>query len=300
MHLLTNELLSLLERPEPIAILSHMNPDGDGFCASLFLTGWLKFKGKEAHIITDGDDLSRFAHLMDEDIILNYHEDMFYDSMVVLDCNSSKRLGARAALLNKVNKLILVDHHEVENDPIQADYCFIDQSYVSVGAILFEAMEAQLSLLPSELQHRLAACLYTSIINDTNNFTNGNTSSIALGQASRIAAYGVQPSYLYRSYFQDQPPNEIRYIGEVLSTVETHFEGKLLVLHSSYTVAQRNQINPADILNVTRWVQGVRGIQAIIFIREDEPGDLKLSFRSAKVDVSSFAARFGGGGHRNA
>jgi phosphoesterase RecJ-like protein len=54
------------------------------------------------------------------------------------------------------------------------------------------------------------------------------------------------------------------------------------------------------VLNITRWVQGAKGIEAIIFIREDAPGDYKLSFRSGKVDVSSFAARFGGGGHRSA
>jgi len=65
-------------------------------------------------------------------------------------------------------------------------------------------------------------------------------------------------------------------------------------------MAQRNGINPGDVLNVTRWVQGVKGIDAIIFIREEDPGLFKLSFRSMKVDVNRFAARYGGGGHRNA
>lgn len=300
MQNLTNELIQLVDRPDPIAVLSHINPDGDGFCASLFIAGWLHFNAKEAHIITDGDDLALFTHLMDGEKVKSYSEDMTYDTLVVLDCNSSKRLGERAALLPKAKRVVLVDHHEVENNPIQADFSFIDQSFASVGAILFEAMEAQLSQMPQELRHRMAACLYTSILNDTNNFTNGNTDFQVLDQAARIAAHGIQPHRVYQQYYQNQSPAEIRYIGQVLSTIEMHFEDKLLVLVSHHEVAVENGINPADVLNVTRWVQGIRGIEAIIFIREDTPGDYKLSFRSAKVDVSSFAARFGGGGHRNA
>lgn len=300
MQNLRSELIQLLARPEPIAVLSHEFPDGDGFCASLFIAGWLAHNGKEAHIITDGDNLDRYAHLMDGEIIKSYTDDMIYDTMVVLDCNNSDRLGARAALLDKAQRVVVVDHHVVENNPIQADYSFIDQSFASVGAILFEALELQLTQMPLELRSRMAACLYTTILNDTNNFTNGNTNSRVLGQAARIASHGIQPHLLYRQYFQNQSPAEIRYIGQVLSTIELHFEGKLLVLVAHHEMAVENGINAEDVLNITRWVQGARGVEAIIFIREDAPGDYKLSFRSGKVDVSSFAARFGGGGHRSA
>lgn len=300
MQNLSYELIQLLARPQPIAVLSHVNPDGDGFCASLFIAGWLAFNGREAHIITDGDNLDRFAHLMDSEIIKSYTEDMAYDTLVILDCNNSGRLGDRAALLDKAQKMILVDHHQVESDTIQADYSFIDQSFASVGAILFDAMEPQLAQMPPELRSKMAACLYTTILNDTNNFTNSNTNSRVLNQAGRMATHGIQPHLLYQQYFQNQNAAEIRYIGQVLSTIELHHEGRLLVMVAHYDFAVENSINPEDVLNITRWVQGAKGIEVIIFIREDAPGDFKLSFRSGKVDVSSFAARFGGGGHRSA
>ncbi|HPV14584.1 MAG TPA: DHH family phosphoesterase [Candidatus Cloacimonadota bacterium] len=300
MQNLSYELMQLLSCPEPIAVLSHESPDGDGFCSSLFIAGWLAFNGKEAHIIMAGDNLDRFEYLIEDEIIKSYSPDMAYDTMVVLDCNNRDRLGDRAALLDTAQRVVLVDHHVVENNPVKADYSFIDQSFASVGAILFEALEPQLARMPPELKCRMAACLYTTILNDTNNFTNGNTNSRVLGQAAGIASYGIQPHLLYQKYFQNQSPAEIRYIGQVLSTIETHFWGKLLVMVSRHEIAVENGINPEDVLNITRWVQGAKDIEVIIFIREDAPGDFKLSFRSAKLDVSSFAARFGGGGHRNA
>jgi len=297
---LKRQLLGLLEDEAPIGLISHINPDGDGFCACLFLAKWLALQGKDSVIITDGDDLERFAHLLGDAQILSYHDSMSYSSLVVMDCNSMARLGKRGELVAQARKVLLIDHHEVEHGLIPAHYSFIDQSYVCVGAILFVALEQELKLLPEPSRQYLAACLYTTILNDTNNFTNGNTSPDVLDLAARISALGIKPHQLYRAYFQNQSYREMRYTGEVLSTIEVHHGGRVLLLWSSLDMAQRNGINPGDVLNVTRWVQGVKGIDAIIFIREEDPGLFKLSFRSMKVDVNRFAARYGGGGHRNA
>jgi phosphoesterase RecJ-like protein len=297
---LRQELRGLAEAEGPIGLLSHVNPDGDGFCACLFMAKWLALHGKEAVIITDGDDLDRFAHLLEDARILSFEDSMSYSTLVVMDCNSMSRLGKRGELVAKADRVLLLDHHEVEQGLIPAHYSFIYPSYVCVGAILFAALEKELNLLPDDSRQYLAACLYTTILNDTNNFTNGNTDAGVLDLAARISAMGIKPHLLYRAYFQNQSYNEMRYTGEVLSTIEVHHGGRVLLLWSDLDMAQRNGIDPGAVLNVTRWVQGVKGIEAIIFIREEEPGFHKLSFRSMKVDVNRFAARYGGGGHRNA
>jgi len=137
-----------------------------------------------------------------------------------MDCNSMARLGKRGELVAQARKVLLIDHHEVEHGLIPAHYSFIDQSYVCVGAILFVALEQELKLLPEPSRQYLAACLYTTILNDTNNFTNGNTSPDVLDLAARISALGIKPHQLYRAYFQNQSYREMRYTGEVLSTIE--------------------------------------------------------------------------------
>ena len=300
MDYLKQALKDLANCDDQIAIVSHVNPDGDGFCASLFLAKWLKLHGREAVIVTDGDDLERFAHLLGDARIVIYDESLSFSRLVVMDCNSMVRLGRRGELVAKATSVLLIDHHEVEHGLIPAQISFIDQSYVCVGAILYAALEDELiSLEPASRQY-LAACLYTTLLNDTNNFTNGNTDTGVLTLAGKISALGIRPHLLYRAYFQNQSYREMRYTGEVLSTITIHHGGRVLLLWSSLEMAKRNDIDPGAVLNVTRWVQGVKDIDAIVFIREEQPGFHKLSFRSMKVDVNRFAARYGGGGHRNA
>lgn len=283
-----------------MGIVSHINPDGDGFCASLFLAAWLKLASRDADIITDGDDLLRFSHLLGDASIKAWEPGMSYDTLVVLDCNSMSRLGNRGELVSGAKLVIVIDHHEVENHLISAHYSFINQDFVCVGAILFEALEDEIRAFAEPDRQYLASCLYTTVLNDTNTFTNGNTTAGVLNLAGRIASLGINASRLHRAYFQNQSWQEIRYTGEVLATTEVHLNGRILLLWSTLEMAQENQIEPGDVLNVTRWVQGVRGIQAVIFIREEAVDFHKLSFRSMKVDVSKLAGSYGGGGHRNA
>ena len=300
MDSLRKALMELTQSASPVGILTHINPDGDGFCAALFMAKWLSLHKVDSLIVTDGDDLALFEHLLADAQVQPYHPEMSFATLLILDCNNIARLGERKGLLDKASQVYLIDHHEVEVGLIPAQYSFIEQSFVSVGAILFEALEDQLQGLPPDVRTYLASCLYTTILNDTNTFTNGNTTATVLDQAARMAALGANPSLLHRQYFQNQSWQEIRYTGEVLGTTQVYENGKVLLIYSTLQMAEDNDIIPADVLNVTRWVQGVRGIEAVIFIREESPGYFKLSFRSKKVDVSRFAARYGGGGHSNA
>lgn len=293
-------LYGLREAPSPVGIVSHINPDGDGFCASLFLAKWLDLQGQKSVIITDGDDLQRFSHLLGDATVLPYEDDMACHTLVVLDCNNLDRLGQRFRLVHKAQRIVLIDHHEVENKLIEADYSYIDQSFVCVGAILFCALEADLQMYEPGVKSYLGSCLYTTVLNDTNTFTNGNTTAKVLDIAARISTLGINPHRLHRDYFQNRNWNELRYTGQSLATIEVYKDGRILVLCSTLKMAQENGITPGDVLNVTRWVTGVKNIEGVIYIREESPDYHKLSFRSHKVDVSSFAGRYGGGGHQNA
>ena len=47
--------------------------------------------------------------------------------------------------------------------------------------------------------------------------------------------------------------------------------------------------------------RSIVGVEVAVSFREEEGGVFRVSFRSkGRVDVSAVAARFGGGGHRNA
>lgn len=290
-------LMTLTSQAGRIAITSHQNPDGDGHVAALALQRFLSCKGIQADIVTDGDDLKRFDFLGETSGVVPYSEAMSYDLLIVLDCNSMDRLGLRQKLVSVAKATVVIDHHVLEHNPIPADYHYIETAYVSVGAILFRALETELALVPDNDRLFMANCFWTTILNDTNNFTNANTDSFVFAMARDLMAYGIKPHILYKEFFQNHSAAEMRFVGETLSTIRLHLNDRILFMHSTKEMQLRNGIEPEAIMSVTRWVQGTAGLDAIVYFCEKEPGIWKLSLRSLKLNVQAIAAKYGGGGH---
>jgi phosphoesterase RecJ-like protein len=301
---LTANIIELIKSAQSIVITTHVNPDGDGFCAALALQRILSVWNKDSIILTDDDDLSRYAFLMDQCNVAIFRPDapplLQTDLLFILDCNSYDRLGNRRVLVEPANHTVLLDHHVVEHDPITADYVLIDPAYVSVGAIVFELFRSYIFSQSPEDQLYVANCLYTTILNDTNNYANANTNAAVFTFAAELCALGIKPHVLYKEYFLNHSAEEMRYVGETLSTIELHFNRKLLTMYSTLEMLDRNNLNADSIMNITRWVQGVQGLDAIAYIREDAPGKYVLSLRSVKLNVNQIAVSYGGGGHRQA
>jgi len=102
---------------------------------------------------------------------------------------------------------------------------------------------------------------------------------------------------LYKEFFLNHSAEEMRYVGQTLATIELHHNRKVLFMHSTLQMSIENNIDPESVMNITRWVQGVAGLDAIVYFREEEPGRYKLSLRSTKLDVNRIAVNYGGGGH---
>lgn len=297
---LRQTILNQLRPGLRIGITTHIEPDGDGFCAALALQIFLRTKGLDSRIITDESKLERFGFLMQDAQIQTFASGMQHDLLFVLDCNSFSRLGERRELVTNSAVTIVIDHHLPEDGVIPAYFSYVDVQSVSVGAIIFRTFQAEIAALPDQSRIQTGNCLYTTILNDTNNFTNANTTAETFQVSAELTALGINPSELHRHYFLNHSPAEMRYIGEVLSTLELYAGGRILFIHSTLEMLQRNGLTAESIMSVTRWVQGVSGVDVIVYLREEAPDYYKLSLRSRILDVNEIASGFGGGGHKKA
>ncbi|MEN6445946.1 MAG: bifunctional oligoribonuclease/PAP phosphatase NrnA [Candidatus Cloacimonas sp.] len=305
MEHIRNQLLAEIAKAESIVITTHINLDGDGYCAALALQRILSRQGKNTLLVTDDDDLNRYQFLKDGKSVEKRFqslkaEEQYFALAIVLDCNSYDRLGARKILIDKAKKVIVLDHHQQENGLIKADLSYIDPNFACVGEMLFALLEDEISKLSLPDRIFVCNCLYTTILNDTNNFVNANTDAEVLIFASKLIELGIKPNELYRNYFLNHSAEEMRYVGETLSTLELHLNRKILVMYSTLAMSQKNEIDPDSIMNLAYWVQGIKGVEVIIYLREDKEGVFKISLRSETVDVNKIAARYGGGGHKQA
>ncbi len=300
-----NKLLKLISSADRIVITTHINPDGDGYCAALALQRIISYLGKNSLLVTDNDDLSRYNYLQDgksneKRFDMLKAEDLNFGLAIVLDCNSYNRLGDRRALIDKAQLTVVLDHHEKENNLIPAELSYIEPSFACVGEMLYALFEPEILEMPNSDCLFIGNCLYTTILNDTNNFVNANTDAAVFIFASKLVSLGIKPNEQYRNFFLQHSAEEMRYIGETLATLELHYQRRILTMYSTVAMSKENNIDPESIMNATRWVQGIKGIEVIIYLREEKEGVYKISLRSETVDVNKIAVLYGGGGHKQA
>ncbi len=283
-----------------MGIVSHVSPDGDGFASSLALQEILRAKGINAEIIVDAGDFSRYDYLEGSQRSIFYDPQMGYRTLIILDCNSASRLGERRELIHRAQHVLVIDHHEHENGIIPNVYQHISTAEVCVGTILYKAFQRDFKNLNEKSRKYIAECLYTSIINDTNNFTNINTNREVLRIASELCHLGLDPVWIHNSYFSDYEPQKLKLITEVLSTLDQHHQNRIVTIYSTLQMLNR-YAQPIEALDdMTKWVQGLKGVDAIIYLKEMEPKVFKVSLRSPLADVNRIAVAYGGGGHKSA
>ena len=297
---LAESLFSMAGKAQSIAITTHHESDGDGMVTAFALQHLLLNEGYSSCIVSDNEDLSQYDFLKMPRMICPYTQDMHYDLVIVVDCNSYNHLGQREGFLKAAPKVAVIDHHILLHEPIRADLAYVDTAFASVGALFFRAFEQQISRLSLEEKRYIAECVYVTLINDTNNFVNANTDAEVFRLAADLVKLGARPHQLYMDFKENRSVGEMLYVGHTLSTIELLHEGQILFLHSNIDLKQKCSVEPADIEQPTRYVQGVRGLAAIVYFREDKPGLWKLSLRSLNLNVQEIAVKFNGGGHRQA
>ena len=87
----------------------------------------------------------------------------------------------------------------------------------------------------------------------------------------------------------------------MIDHAERYLNGKLVVTYETQDDTRRLGQEGRDSDSLYSAMLSVKGVEAVVFVRQETETSCTIGFRSReKVDVSAIAAKFGGGGHRNA
>lgn len=293
------EWWNAIEQAKSLCILTHKDPDGDGLSAALALQLVLKAMQKDAKIVIADDIPAMMWYLNVEEHVTKYDSSLSYHTILVLDCHDLKRLGICAGLISSAERVLVLDHHHPK-DVIPNAMAYIDESAVCVGILLHSLLKSKIPLLTVAQKKYYATCLYTTLLNDTDNFINSNTDSSAFLFAADLQAMGIAVSVVAENFLYHKTSDELRFVGQTLSTIQTAIKDRVLFMHSSLAMLQTNHLTQDATTKLTRWVKGCVGIEVIVYLREIEPNVYRLSLRSPKYDMNAVAVSYGGGGHRAA
>lgn len=179
-RIVANALQELMEEAENIFVMGHTNSDIDAMGASLGVYRLARTIGKQAYIVntTFGSTLDSFLQTAKEDeeyqktiigkdeAIEKINENSL---LVVVDTHKTSYVDV-PELLEKTNKIVIIDHHRRGTDFIENALLTFHEVYASSACELvtelLEYSEQEIKLTQLETEG-----LYAGIMMDTKNFT---------------------------------------------------------------------------------------------------------------------------------
>ncbi len=87
----------------------------------------------------------------------------------------------------------------------------------------------------------------------------------------------------------------------MLSRAERYLNGRLVITYETMSDTKQYGQEGRDSDSLYQLLLSSEGVEAVVFLRQETENTCTGGFRSQdKIDVSLVAAKFGGGGHKNA
>ena len=282
-------------------LATHESPDGDALGSLVGMHGLLVELGKDAEIFIAPEDLPlplEYRVFSLESLIQAPPADIAQRTVVFLDCGNIDRNSAR--VLRDGAHLLNLDHHHDNTRFGTLNY--VDPSASSTAEIVWDLMrELGVGATPE-----VAQALYVGLITDTGRFMYENTGPRAHRMAAELIEAGVDVPGVYRSLYEEVPPEKLALHARALSRVQRFDSGELtlsVLSGEDFAEAEAEDTYSEGIIDQLR---AVRGTKVAVLVRElttgDRKGQHKVSLRATDddVDVSAIARAQGGGGHRRA
>ncbi|HCX73580.1 MAG TPA: hypothetical protein DHM37_07675, partial [Candidatus Cloacimonas sp.] len=289
------KLLELIEKFPRAAILTHVEPDGDGLAAALALQELFP----HLQIMLEGKGSSKYDYLNVQNRTKICQKNLQFDLLIILDCHEHSRLGICDHLSKKAKAIIAIDHH-IQGNLIPEAFTYIDTKLASVGAILFNMFKERIKQLAKASQKYVADSLYTTILNDTDNFINANTTAATFDMCAELMRLGLVPGEIANKFLHSHSANEMKLIGQSLATIQTYEDGKFLFFYTTKKMLDNLNLTAEATGGLSRWVKGITGVIASVRLQEIEPNKYKVHLRSNHLNVNKIATKYGGGGHKKA
>jgi phosphoesterase RecJ-like protein len=288
-HSITNKI----HESQNIAVTSHLRPDGDSICTGLALYFMGKSMGKNIALINKDNTPVPFNFFPDvEHITIGQIPAGKFDIVILLECANVSRSGQ--VHLDETFK-INIDHHH-SND-YYGDINWVDPEAPAVACMAYTLGEK----LGIEFTPRISDHLYCGIVSDTGSFHFSNTKAEAFDVSYKLIKHGANPIKISEMLFNNNSPEKIKLLGQVLSTLTMNEKGTVAVISMFKKNLEDLNLREIDTEDITTLARSIKGVEIVLFFKEMEKDTYRVSLRSkGNANSAMVAEYFGGGGHMHA
>jgi phosphoesterase RecJ-like protein len=251
--------------------------------------------GKTATVLNADPVPGNLLFLPGADTVVFEEDGSRYDVAVVLDCGSPERTGRVAPELRKCPLLVNIDHHRTNGD--RGELSLVDPDAAATGLLIHRVLSA----MGYDICLDVATNIYVAVLTDTGSFHYSSSSPEAFEVAGEMVRRGVDPWAVAERVYETQSAHRLRLLGRVLDSLEVSAGGKVASITTMRETLREFAAGKDALEGFINYPRSIVGVEVAVSFREEEGDVFRVSFRSkGRVDVSAVAARFGGGGHRNA
>ena len=285
-----NKIIESIYNSNKVAVLVHVNPDGDALGSGLAMYIALKQLKKEVDLIIPSypkiyEFLPQINEIKTDTLIRSY------DLCICLDCASKERIYEPKNIFDNAKKTIVIDHHRSNTNYADINLVLGDEpACTQVLVYIFEKMGIRIT-------KKIGECIAAGIITDTGGFKNSNVNSKTFEIAAKLMNLGIDVTKVSRELLETKTKSQFELIKMVTNRIELYEDGKISFAYITKEDIKNTNALVGEHEGLVDIGKSIKDVKVSIFVREDENG-YNVSFRSKDgINVREIAESFGGGGH---
>jgi phosphoesterase RecJ-like protein len=287
------EAVAALRGAAKILLACHVNPDGDTLGSMIALALALEPSGKSVTMLSSDGVPQILSFLPDTERVQVTTERRDFDLAVVLDAGEMSRVGKNREAVEAAPHILDIDHHVTAG--AFGDIRLLDAAAAATGEIVYDVLLA----LGAEITEPIAECLLCALLTDTGSFRFMNVTPRTMALAGELIGRGASPNTIAENVFENKPFAAQKLLGRALESLQRTADGQIAWAHVTKEDFAEFGATDEATEGIVNSVRAVQGAEVALFLREMPTGKIRVSLRARPpYDVSTVAARFGGGGHR--
>jgi phosphoesterase RecJ-like protein len=288
------EVVEVLRAADRVTAICHENPDADTLGAAVAISLIAERLGAETEIVSCDPPAPMFSFLPRMDHV-RARPSLQPDIAVVCDAATLERVGRivteDAGWLRR-SRLVNIDHH-VSNAGF-GDLNLVDP----LAAATCEILARLVVELELPLDVELATALLTGIVRDSHGFSDGATTGTTLRAAATLVDAGAPLAQIHRAILAEMPFRTMALWGRMLSGLKRSHDGRIVSAALTLAMLDETGTQQHDADGVVEFMSSAQGVEVTLLLRELGPEETRVSIRTnGRVDATTIAATFGGGGH---
>lgn len=296
-----SEAQRLVASSKRILISGHISPDGDSLGSMIALARLLRNAGKEAFATADINALGRLGFLEGTEEIIpvrKLRRQRPFDLLIAVDNCAFNRMPGEVEQVAKSLPCICIDHHKT-NDGSFGDVQIVDPAASSAGELVWRFAK----WMEWKLDPAIAEALWVAIVTDTGRFAYDSTSPRTLRAAGDLLKHGVRTALIndiIYGVFSRKAIELKRIAWRSLHIWKNRKVAEVSLSRDDFRSVRGNKADAEDMIEIPRSVAN-NEVALFFYQIPDRTKETRCSIRTrGEWDATLPAAKFGGGGHRNA